>query len=153
MMNAFCSVPWQVMALMSPSYIRRVRLVCSGWSAYAGRFCRGLKPEYLQGGGARLAQRFPFLRVLDLSHCSEIVIHATVSSRCSCRRRCSHCCPRFFPAAPTAAGVIARPLASIGRHSADRDLVECCGQHSRTVEILLPPLGSRIRKADVSFRF
>lgn len=66
----------EVMALMSPSYIRRVRLVCSGWAAFAGRFCTGLKPEYLSIGGARLAERFPFLCVLDLSHCSEIVIHA-----------------------------------------------------------------------------
>ena len=68
------------MAHMSPSYIRRVRLVCQGWSAYAGRFCSGLKPEYLLGGSARLAQRFPFLRVLDLSHCSEIVIHSKVAA-------------------------------------------------------------------------
>lgn len=66
------------MALMSPSYIRRVRLVCNGWAAFAGRYCTELKPEVLTGGGARLAERFPYLRVLDLSHCSDIVIHAKV---------------------------------------------------------------------------
>ena len=64
---------------MSSSYLRRVRLVCNGWAAFAGRFCTDLKPEYLPDGGRRLATRFPYLRLLDLSHCSEIVIHAKVS--------------------------------------------------------------------------
>ena len=63
---------------MSSSYLRRVRLVCNGWAAFAGRFCTDLKPEYLPDGGRRLATRFPYLRLLDLSHCSEIVIHAKV---------------------------------------------------------------------------
>ena len=65
---------------MSSSYLRRVRLVCNGWAAFAGRFCTDLKPEYLPDGGRRLAMRFPYLRLLDLSHCSEIVIHAKVTS-------------------------------------------------------------------------
>ncbi len=68
----------QVMKHMSSSYLRRVRLVCNGWAAFAGRFCTDLKPEYLPDGGRRLATRFPYLRLLDLSHCSEIVIHAKV---------------------------------------------------------------------------
>ena len=71
--------PAQVMKHMSSSYLRRVRLVCNGWAAFAGRFCTDLKPEYLPDGGRRLAKRFPYLRLLDLSHCSEIVIHAKVS--------------------------------------------------------------------------
>ena len=74
--NTFTAM--QVMKYMSASYIRRVRLVCNGWACFAGRFCTELKPEFLPAGGQRLAQRFPYLHVLDLSHCSEIVIHAKV---------------------------------------------------------------------------
>jgi hypothetical protein len=79
---------------MSSSYLRRVRLVCNGWAAFAGRFCTDLKPEYLPDGGRRLAMRFPYLRLLDLSHCSEIVIHAKVTRLTleGMERRAPMCC-------------------------------------------------------------
>lgn len=48
------------------------RLVCRGWAAGTGRLMASLKPESLEG--TRLAQRFPYLRALDLSHCMHSVI-------------------------------------------------------------------------------
>lgn len=60
---------------MPPSYVRVVRLVCCGWAAAAGRLMQRLKPEALEG--PRLAQRFPHLRALDLSHCLHTVTFHT----------------------------------------------------------------------------
>ncbi|EIE23088.1 RNI-like protein [Coccomyxa subellipsoidea C-169] len=60
---------------MPPSYVRVVRLVCRGWAAAAGRLMQRLKPEALEG--PRLAQRFPHLCALDLSHCLHTVTFHT----------------------------------------------------------------------------
>ena len=50
--------------------------MCRGWAAGAGRLMTSLKPEALDG--ARLAQRFPYLRSLDLSHCMHSVTFHTL---------------------------------------------------------------------------
>ena len=46
-----------------------------GWALAAGRLMQSLKPEHLDG--PRLAQRFPQLRSLDLSHCLHTVAFHT----------------------------------------------------------------------------
>jgi hypothetical protein len=58
---------------MAPSYLRVMRLVCRSWAEFGGRHLSSLKPERLDG--PRLAQRFPHLRSLDLSHCQRIIVH------------------------------------------------------------------------------
>ena len=65
---------------MPPSYVRVVRLVCRGWAAAAGRLMQRLKPEALEG--PRLAQRFPHLCALDLSHCLHTVTFHTQCAPC-----------------------------------------------------------------------
>lgn len=71
-----------VCAHMPPSYVRVVRLVCRGWAAAAGRLMQRLKPEALEG--PRLAQRFPHLRALDLSHCLHTVTFHTQCAPLHC---------------------------------------------------------------------
>ena len=63
----------QAISHMTPAYLRVMRLVCRGWAEFAGRHTSVLKPEALEG--MRLSQRFPHLRVLDLSHCQHMIIH------------------------------------------------------------------------------
>ena len=64
---------------------KRVRLLgLQGWALAAGRLMQSLKPEHLDG--LRLAQRFPQLRSLDLSHCLHTVaFHTRSAFFCACR--------------------------------------------------------------------
>lgn len=64
---------------MSASYLRVMRLVCRSWAEFAGRHTSSLQPERLEG--PRLAQRFPHLRSLDLSHCQRMIVHPKVGIR------------------------------------------------------------------------
>ncbi len=64
---------------MAPSYLRVMRLVCRSWAEFGGRHLSSLKPERLDG--PRLAQRFPHLRSLDLSHCQRMIVHPKVRVR------------------------------------------------------------------------
>lgn len=61
---------------MAPSYLRVMRLVCRSWAEFGGRHLSSLKPERLDG--PRLAERFPHLRSLDLSHCQRMIVHPKV---------------------------------------------------------------------------
>lgn len=61
---------------MAPSYLRVMRLVCRSWAEFGGRHLSSLKPERLDG--PRLAQRFPHLRSLDLSHCQRMIVRPKV---------------------------------------------------------------------------
>jgi hypothetical protein len=57
---------------MPASYIRVVRRVCRGWCESAARYITRLKPE--QFDADKLAERFPYLQALHLSHCNMAMV-------------------------------------------------------------------------------